>query len=1086
MKNVKCTKGVSSKCFALLISILMVVAMLPSIALAGEEQSSVAKVGSNSYQTLTEAISKAQSGDTITLQDDVELDDTLNLEKDVTLDLNGHKISNGGKLGQNYLIVIKAESVVTIKGDKDGSQIADSRTDVEGQITAIRVLGKLTVDGSNLNISRGSGIAVKVDEDKTQGELIVNDGTIQSDTQALQNWGITVINGGTFKGIVDSYSYSNVGGTITVNEGAFEGELFAAQLKYGGNWPTVSAKIDIKGGTFNEKISEYYDDGTNGVQPIERLENKPDGIVESEVNITNGIFAKDPSAYVDATKEVAYNMAKEAYEIYTIDGRQGVNVTHAGTVTTYDALDDAIKAAQAGDTITLVKDIAVNAKNYNANNRLNVNEDNITIDLNGKTLTAPNCTLTLCGDGIILKNGNMVATTTAAGQTYGSYVAQIKGKNIVVNGVTTIGGFNVAGYNSDNPDTPDTTATITNCDITATNYYTVCSQRNSEATIKNSTLTYGNYAYFWLEKEKYKEGDADPANVDAKLFYEKDTVTFKDPNKTLYNTGGVAPIAFYTVTVDPFNGDDATIKTVKVGDALSFKTLGEPTRDGYTFTGWYNDNTKLTEDITPTGNMDIVAHWEKNKSSEDTKVDTNTVTKTETNDEDGSTTTTTTETVKETAKDGSTTETVTEDVVKTNTDGTKEKVNTATETKTDKSGAVTETKSETVTKTDATGKVTETVETKADTKTTTENNKTTEAKTETVTTKDADGNVTETVKTEATVETTKTLTTKEQVVTTTDKDGVAVVETTKNVEDKTNNVAIETKLSNNTAKTEAKIAQDGETLPTIMTVDATATKAKADAATTEVTKTEVTLSKETVAAIKEAAAAIDYTKVETVELKTDVATLEIDNTALQTLTGSADDSQSLLLKVAKTDSTVEETKNATATFELTAALVDGEGHETKVFNDIDAANNGTIKVNVAYEPEKADNTIEVYYVAEDGEKTKMDASYKDGVLSWDTNHFSTYEVVETAKAEPTPDPDDNNDNNDKNNNGGNTDSDNNGGNGSSNGTQTADNSSVNSQSSDSTSATGDDFNIMPLIALILISGGAVAGIAFTSKRRRNS
>ncbi len=1047
----------AKKFTSILVALAVVVTMtfipITSFATTESETAYVAKVGDKSYATVEGAYEAAAKGDTITLQKDTELDATLNLEKDVTLDLNGHKISNSAKLS-SYMINVTG-SDVTIKGDKDGSQIADSRTNEVGTITAIRVLGKLTVDGTNLKITRGGGIAIKVDEGTAQGELIINGGTIQA-KQALQNWGITEINGGAFKGIVDSYAYGNIAGKITVNDGTFEGEVYAAQLKYSGNWPKVSAKIDIKGGTFKKKISEYYDDGTNGTQPIERLENKPDNIVESEVNISDGIFSEDPTEYID---EIKYEVAHDAdKDVYTIVGRQAVSVTHDGTATKYNGMDDAVNAAKAGDTITLIKDTTIDPKYYNNGtaNRLNVNEDNITIDLNGKTLTTPNCALTLCGDGIVLKNGTMVATPTSQGQTFGSYVTQIKGKNVVVKDLTTIGGINVSGYNSDNPDNPDATVTITNCNITAGTYYTVCAQRNSEAVVKNSTLIGGKGAFFWVEAKDYKEGDANPANFDAKLSYEKSTVTLVG-NNTLYNTVGVAPIAFCTVTVDPRNGDDATVETVNDGATLSLK---EPTREGYTFKGWYNDGKVWTDGSKITGNMTIVAYWEKNKSDEDTKIDTKTDTKTET--KDGSTVTTITETVTEKAKDGSETKTVAEDITKTNADGTKEKVNTATETKTDKNGDVTETKSETVTKTDAQGNTTSTVETKAEVKATTVDNKTTEEKTETVITKDADGNVTETVKTDATVEKTENVTTTEQTVTTTDKDNKTVVETTKTIEDKTNNVAIETKVSSNTAKTEAKIANTEETLPTTVIVDATAAKADVK----DVTKTEVTLPAATVAAIKDAATA---ESVETVEVKTDVATLEIDNTALQTLTKATGEeaNQSLVLTVAKTDSTVEKTDNAKATFELTAVLKSNDGNETPVFDGTDAENNGTIKVNVAYTPEKADNTIKVYYVAENGEKTEMKASYEDGVLSWDTNHFSTYEVVEVAKADPTPNPDDNGK--------GKTDKK----------TTTKTVKKTVSKAGESAS-TGDTAQVAPWMALVLISGTALIAVAVIGRRKSHN
>ena len=131
-----------------------------------------------------------------------------------------------------------------------------------------------------------------------------------------------------------------------------------------------------------------------------------------------------------------------------------------------------------------------------------------------------------------------------------------------------------------------------------------------------------------------------------------------------------------------------------------------------------------------------------------------------------------------------------------------------------------------------------------------------------------------------------------------------------------------------------------------------------------------------------------------VEIKTDVATLNIDNTALKTLASKAieNNDYSLKLILEKTDSTVDEKELITATYEL-SAIVNG----TKVFDYENKATNGTITISVAYEPTNKDNSVKVYYVADDGKKTDMNARYENGVLTWKTDHFSSFEVKETKK-----------------------------------------------------------------------------------------
>lgn len=191
--------------------------------------------------------------------------------------------------------------------------------------------------------------------------------------------------------------------------------------------------------------------------------------------------------------------------------------------------------------ITLIKldnDITIDST-YNTKNRLYIDRDDLIIDLNEKTLTASNCALTITGDNVTIKNGNMIATTITSGQTNGSYTMQINtGINVLVEKVTMTGGVNVSGDNSASSD-PDAIATIESCNITATNYYAVCAQHNSVVRINNSTLKKGKNAFFWVEKKGYSESGSAAAEVDSKISYEN--VTFEGEGD-LYNKVGVAPV----------------------------------------------------------------------------------------------------------------------------------------------------------------------------------------------------------------------------------------------------------------------------------------------------------------------------------------------------------------------------------------------------------------------------------------------------------------------------------------------------------------------------------------------------------------
>ncbi len=211
----------------------------------------------------------------------------------------------------------------------------------------------------------------------------------------------------------------------------------------------------------------------------------------------------------------------------------------AKLVSTAEEFIEALKDASL-KTIKLNADITIDPTKYNVDNRLYVETEGLTIDLNKKTLTAANCTLTITGDNVTIKNGKMVASNN------GSYTMMIKGKNVTVDDITMTGGVNVCGKNTDNPDNPDATATITDCKITGTGFYTVCTQYNTVVTVKNSTLKCekgANGCFFWAAKTGHKEGEEN--KVDSKIYCED--ITFYGEGK-LYNEQGVAPIIVANVS----------------------------------------------------------------------------------------------------------------------------------------------------------------------------------------------------------------------------------------------------------------------------------------------------------------------------------------------------------------------------------------------------------------------------------------------------------------------------------------------------------------------------------------------------------
>ena len=143
-----------------------------------------------------------------------------------------------------------------------------------------------------------------------------------------------------------------------------------------------------------------------------------------------------------------------------------------------------------------------------------------------------------------------------------------------------------------------------------------------------------------------------------------------------------------------------------------------------------------------------------------------------------------------------------------------------------------------------------------------------------------------------------------------------------------------------------------------------------------------------------------------VEIKMPDATVSFDKTAIGSIGEQA--GQTAVTIVAK------EVEDTTLTTEQKAALEEKEVHiilnleayagETK----ISEFGGGKVTVSVPFTlPEgKAGTDYYVAYVADDGTITAMPTTYADGVLSFETTHFSSYVVLEnkTVTPEPTPDP----------------------------------------------------------------------------------
>lgn len=318
----------------------------------------VAEIGSQGYESLTEAVAAAQDGQTVTLLADAAED--VVISKSITLDLGGKTLTNtnGGKATisvQSGTVTVKNGNVV---GGNDYYNI------------------EVTKEGSNANLTL-------TDVTATAGN---------TGSSMIDNWGTLTITSGTYTGGLDTVKNESsaklniTGGTFTLTKGnsnGFTGVVF----NYG--------ELTISGGEFiqSDKSAPYgqaqviHTDKSGSAAPSTVITG---GTFKNLCTKTTAWTVREMNAAAGATKVSGGTFNKNILEAYCAEGfiptknadgtygvKEGQYVAQIGSKK-YETLADAIKAAKNGKTITLLADVEQNTQ-------LAINKS-ITLDLNGKTI----------------------------------------------------------------------------------------------------------------------------------------------------------------------------------------------------------------------------------------------------------------------------------------------------------------------------------------------------------------------------------------------------------------------------------------------------------------------------------------------------------------------------------------------------------------------------------------------------------------------------------------------------------------------------------------------------------------------------
>ena len=369
----------------------------------------VAEIGSQGYESLTEAVAAAQDGQTVTLLADATED--VVISKSITLDLGGKTLTNTN-VGKATISV--QSGTVTVK---NGSVVGGTSY-------------------YNIEVTKGSNANLTLTD--------VNATAGNTGSSMIDNYGTLTITSGTYTGGLDtvknepSAKLTITGGTFTLTKGSSNG-FTGVVFNYG--------ELTISGGEFiqSDKSAPYgqaqviHTDKSGSAAPSTVITG---GTFKNLCTKTTAWTVRATNAADGATKVSGGAFNKSVKDYYCADGfiptknadgtygvKEGQYVAKVGS-TKYETLADAIRLAAKGRTVTLLADVADCGS-------LTISK-NITLDGGGHTISGnSSISVNMPGNAaadVTIKNVNF--KDIANGNKLSAfYFSQVKGK-LTITGCT--------------------------------------------------------------------------------------------------------------------------------------------------------------------------------------------------------------------------------------------------------------------------------------------------------------------------------------------------------------------------------------------------------------------------------------------------------------------------------------------------------------------------------------------------------------------------------------------------------------------------------------------------------------------------
>lgn len=323
------------KVTSILMAFVLMLTLIPTAWAEGESVGTgtgVAMIGDATYETLADAVAKADNGATIKLLKDTAEDITILAGKTITIDLNGKKITNRSA----DTITVEKGAALAINGTGTVDNVTHGKAAIVNGGTVVLNGGLYTRSKEDMENNKDTGgkNSYYTILNDNGGVMTINAGVevknIGHFSSMIRNGGTTAstltINGGTFSGGINTVKNDGAG-TLTINGGDFSnttqfvvmnwhkatinGGSFKAQpaaeavlftSAYGKD-AEVLGELTINNGNFEcanktqSLIQDYYDKDNTGT-----------------ATITGGTFNTNPKDYVPAAD---YTVAKKD-GVYTV------------------------------------------------------------------------------------------------------------------------------------------------------------------------------------------------------------------------------------------------------------------------------------------------------------------------------------------------------------------------------------------------------------------------------------------------------------------------------------------------------------------------------------------------------------------------------------------------------------------------------------------------------------------------------------------------------------------------------------------------------------------------------------------------